>query len=120
QIFDIGIAGPLAGFVVAFAILWYGFATLPPPEYIFQFHPSYEQYGLDYANFVYRPEFMPEGTVDLVMGKNLLFMFFEKFVADPTRVPNPHEIMHYPYLLAGFWALVFTGINLLPIGQLDG
>ena len=28
--------------------------------------------------------------------------------------------MHYPILLAGFISLVFTSINLLPIGQLDG
>ena len=120
QNFDIGIAGPLAGFVVALGSLWYGFATLPPPEYVFQFHPEYEKYGVGYANSVYSPEVMPKGTIDVILGKNLLFMFFEKFVADPARVPNVHEIMHYPFLLAGFLSLVFTSINLLPIGQLDG
>ncbi len=120
QNFDIGIAGPLAGFVVAFGILWYGFATLPPPEYVFQFHPEYAQYGLDYANFVYLPENLPKGTIDIITGKNLLFLFFEKFVADPARIPNGHEIIHYPFLFAGFLSLVFTSINLLPIGQLDG
>ncbi len=61
---------------------------------------------------------MKEGGI--VMGQNLLFMFFEKFVADPTRMPNPYEIMHYPLLFAGFLSLVFTSLNLLPIGQLDG
>jgi len=35
-------------------------------------------------------------------------------------MPNPHEIMHYPYLFAGYLSLVFTFLNLLPIGQLDG
>jgi len=35
-------------------------------------------------------------------------------------MPNIHEIIHYPYLFAGFLSLVFTSINLLPIGQLDG
>ena len=120
QNFDIGIAGPLAGFVVALGVLWYGFATLPPPEYIFTFHPQYESFGLDYANHVYTPDFIQQGTVDVIIGKNLLFLFFEKFVGDPARVPNVHEIIHYPYLFAGFLSLIFTSINLLPIGQLDG
>lgn len=117
QNFDIGIAGPLAGFVVALAILFYGFTHLPPPEYIFQVHPEYKQYGLDYAKHAYEAK---EGVIDFTIGKNLLFMFFENFVADPARVPNPHEVMHYPYLLAGFIALVVTFLNLVPIGQLDG
>jgi len=117
QNFDIGIAGPLAGFVIALMVLVYGFTNLPPAEYIFQIHPEYEQYGLNYAEHVYTPK---EDLIDVTIGKNLLFLFFEKFVADPSRMPNPHEIMHYPYLFAGFLALVFTSLNLLPIGQLDG
>lgn len=120
QNFDIGIAGPIAGFVVALGVLWYGFATLPPPEYIFQFHPEYERFGMDYSQYVYLPQNMRENTVDVILGKNFLFMFFERFVADPARVPNLHEMIHYPFLFAGFLSLVFTSINLLPIGQLDG
>ncbi len=120
QHFDIGIAGPLAGFVFAIGFLWYGFTHLPPPEYIFEIHPEYQQYGLDYANYVYRPEFFQNGGFDIFIGKNLLFLFFENFVADPSRMPNVHEIIHYPFLFAGFLSLVFTSINLLPIGQLDG
>ncbi len=118
--FDIGIAGPLAGFVVSLGFLFYGFTHLPPPEYIFTIHPEYEQYGLDYANYVYAPGFLPEGSLNVYLGKNLLFIFFEKFVADPVRMPNIHEIIHYPFLFAGFLSLIFTSINLLPIGQLDG
>lgn len=115
--FDIGIAGPLAGFIVAFSVLYYGFATLPPAEHIFTIHPEYEQYGLDYANHVYVPN---DSALSVTMGGNLLFIFFESVVADPERVPNVHEMMHYPFLFAGFLALVFTSLNLLPIGQLDG
>jgi membrane-associated protease RseP (regulator of RpoE activity) len=116
--FDIGIAGPLAGFVAALAVLFYGFTHLPPPEYIFQIHPEYEAYGTGYADYVYDNQ--GAGVVDVIVGKNLLFVFFENFVADPARVPNPHEIMHYPLLFAGYLSLIFTFLNLLPIGQLDG
>ncbi|MBS1559177.1 MAG: site-2 protease family protein [Bacteroidetes bacterium] len=120
QQFDVGIAGPLAGFVAALLFLIYGFVTLPPPEYIFQFHPDYQQYGLAYAAHVYNPATMPPGVTDVVIGKNLLFSLLEKIFADPARMPNPHEIIHYPFLFAGFLSLVFTSLNLLPIGQLDG
>jgi membrane-associated protease RseP (regulator of RpoE activity) len=117
QNFDIGIAGPLAGFVLAMGILFYGFTDLPPAEHIYTIHPEYEAYGANYAEHVYKDQ---EYGLDIVVGKNLLFMFFEKFVADPERMPNPHEIMHYPFLFAGFLSLVFTSLNLMPIGQLDG
>ena len=118
QNFDIGLAGPLAGFVMALIVLFYGFTHLPEPEYIFQIHPEYEQYGLNYADHVY--DQIPDGVPDVYFGKNLLFLFFEKVVGDPARVPNPRELMHYPYLFAGFLSLVFTSLNLWPIGQLDG
>ncbi len=120
QHFDIGIAGPLAGFVAAIGILFYGFLTLPPPEYIYQFHPEYQQFGLDYANYVYSGTMLKSNTIDIVIGKNLVFAFFEQFVGDPARVPNPHEIIHYPVLFAAYLSLVFTCLNLIPIGQLDG
>lgn len=114
--FDIGIAGPLAGFVVALGVLFYGFTHLPPPEYIFEIHPEYEQFGLDYADKVYQDD-----TLSFKVGNNLLFAFFENYVAtDPARVPNHYELIHYPWLFAGFLALFFTALNLIPIGQLDG
>ncbi|QNF33617.1 site-2 protease family protein [Adhaeribacter swui] len=116
EYFDVGIAGPLAGFVVAIPLLWYGFTHLPAPEHIFTIHPEYKKLGLDYAKTAYAN---PEGS--MALGKNLLFLFFEKFVApDPALVPNRYELMHYPFLFAGFLSLFFTAMNLLPIGQLDG
>lgn len=122
QNFDIGIAGPLAGFIVAMVVLFYGFRTLPPPEYVFQFHPEYEQFGKDYADVVYSPDYLKDhgSIIDVTIGSNLIFWLFEKTVADPERVPNPHELMHYPVLLACYIALFVTCLNLLPIGQLDG
>ena len=114
--FDIGIAGPLAGFVLALVVLWYGFTHLPPPEFIFTIHPEYKKWGLDYGLYAYKN--VPEGTVAL--GDNLLFNFFKTYVGDPARLPHPYEMVHYPYLLAGYLALFFTSLNLIPIGQLDG
>lgn len=116
--FDIGIAGPLAGFVMAVIVLFYGFTHLPEPEYIYQIHPEYEKYGLSYADSAYTIQ--SDSVLDVTVGKTLLFLFFENYVADESRVPNVHEMMHYPILFAGFLSLVFTSLNLLPIGQLDG
>ncbi|MEO6686156.1 MAG: site-2 protease family protein [Dyadobacter sp.] len=115
KFFDIGIAGPLAGFVAALAILTYGFTHLPPAEYIFSIHPGYARYGLSYPQFVYE-----NSAGNIVLGDNLLFWFFKNFVADPARMPHAYEIIHYPLLFAGYLALFFTSLNLIPIGQLDG
>jgi len=120
--FDIGLAGPLAGFIVALFILAYSFWTLPPADHIFQFHPEYKAYGLNYEAFVYSPEYLKahKGILDVKIGNNLLFLLFQQFLDDPARMPNPHEIMHYPVMFACYIALFFTCLNLLPIGQLDG
>ncbi|MBO0931316.1 site-2 protease family protein [Fibrella aquatilis] len=121
--FDIGIAGPLAGFVVALGLLWYGFTHLPPVDYIFTIHPEYKQYGLDYGRHVTEAVDKAKAAGNLsavVLGDSLLFWFFKTYVADPSRLPHPYEMVHYPYLLAGYLSLFFTSLNLIPIGQLDG
>lgn len=117
--FDIGIAGPLAGFFAALIVLVWGFTHLPPPEYIFSIHPDYQQYGMEYAKFVYQAGYL-KGGFDISIGNNLLFDLLSSLLADPSRMPNPHEVIHYPWLLAGYLSLVFTALNLMPIGQLDG
>ena len=141
--FDIGIAGPLAGFVVALGVLYYGFTNLPPEDYVYSIHPDYHIFGEEYEEYVYDLDtvifkkdlqhldqevlnqlpdsivYQPEAALKL--GKNLLFVFFENYVTDtPELVPNPYEIIHYPWLFAGYLALFFTALNLIPIGQLDG
>ncbi|KQS30807.1 site-2 protease family protein [Dyadobacter sp. Leaf189] len=115
KFFDIGIAGPLAGFVAALAVLWYGFTHLPPVDYIFTIHPEYARFGSSYPQFVYE-----NASGNLVLGDNILFWLFKTYVANPERLPHPYEMQHYPYLLAGYLALFFTSLNLIPIGQLDG
>lgn len=115
--FDIGIAGPLAGFIIALFVLQYGFTHLPPIDYVFKIHPEYEQWGKDYHLYAYENKDM----IGITLGPNLLFWFFENYVvSDTSLIPHPNEMLHYPYLLAGYLALFFTALNLLPIGQLDG
>jgi membrane-associated protease RseP (regulator of RpoE activity) len=117
EYFDVGVSGPLAGFVIAIGVIWYGFANLPEPEYIFQVHPEYETYGLNYADYVYDDS----DNISFKFGNNLIFLWFQEYyVEDASRLPHPNEMIHYPYLLAGYLALFFTALNLLPIGQLDG
>lgn len=117
--FDIGVAGPVAGFVVAVVLLWYGFTHLPPIDYIFTIHPEYRKYGLRYGEFVSMNVAKGNGSA-LAFGDNLLFWFFKTYVADQSLLPHPYEMVHYPYLLAGYLSLFFTSLNLIPIGQLDG
>lgn len=144
QYFDIGIAGPLAGWVMAMAFLFYGFTHLPEREHILSIHPEYQpfleqnkegdKYIEEYMNSqkpmvqqLYKKELNQEIALNeikipvLKIGKNLTFWFFENYVVDDkSKIPSSYEIYHYPILYAGFLSLFFTFLNLLPIGQLDG
>ncbi|WP_288003646.1 site-2 protease family protein [Thermonema sp.] len=127
QFFDVGIAGPLAGFVVGLGILYYGYTHLPPRSYVLEIHPEYKTmpgyqvYGDDYSKYAYQAD--SSGTPKLLVSlqKPLLFMLAEHYwVEDNSRIPDPREMMHYPYLLAAYIVMLFTALNLVPIGQLDG
>ncbi|MCS7012396.1 MAG: site-2 protease family protein [Chloroherpetonaceae bacterium] len=108
SLFDIGVYGPICGFVIALGVLIYGFATLPPIEYIYQIHPEYQALG-----------YIPEIKGALFTGKNLLYWLLEKAFASPN-IPPMTEMYHYPFLFAGWLGCFVTALNLLPIGQLDG
>ena len=115
--FDVGLMGPLAGFVVAVPLLIYGLTHLPPlHDFLFQIHPEYARFGADYARHVYPPNRLPDFTA----AQPLLYQLLATTLADPARLPHPNELMHYPILLAGLLSLFFTSLNLLPLGQLDG
>lgn len=109
-LFDIGIAGPLAGFVISVIVLIYGFQNLPGKEFIMNIHPDYDlpSYG--------------EGGLSLAFGENLLFVILRELFANSPDgfIPPMSEIYHYPYLCAGWFGLFVTALNLLPVGQLDG
>ncbi len=120
KMFDIGIAGPLAGFVVSLAILLYGFSTLPDPSYIqnFEGHEAVKEYVTQHGVY---PDNIPEGDATngqtLIVGNTLLYGFMASFF---ENVPPMWEMYHYPFLFAGWLGLFFTALNLTPIGQLDG
>jgi membrane-associated protease RseP (regulator of RpoE activity) len=115
--FDIGIAGPLAGFVIALAILIYGFVNLEGLEYILKIHPEYTSLGANYKEYLSNN--YPSDQASKI-GGSLLYDFLESSLANPANIPHPYEEIHYPFLLAGFLGLFFTALNLIPIGQLDG
>jgi membrane-associated protease RseP (regulator of RpoE activity) len=107
--FDIGVAGPLSGFVACILILIYGFTHLPPVEYLLAIHPDY-----------FLPEF-GKGAIGLEFGDTLLFSFLRHLFSGPnTFMPPMSEIYHYPYLCVGWFGLFVTAMNLVPVGQLDG
>lgn len=118
KMFDIGVAGPLAGFIVSLIVLLVGFATLPEPTYINNFsgHEAVQEYVN--ANGVY-PANPPENTEGniLIVGETLLYSFLAQFF---ENVPPMWEMYHYPFLFAGWLGLFFTALNLMPVGQLDG
>ncbi len=107
--FDIGVAGPLAGFVASVALLVYGFSNLPGTEYLLNIHPNYfsPEYGAD--------------ALSLEFGDTILFAALRNIFTDPSQfIPPMSEIYHYPYLLVGWFGLFITAMNMIPVGQLDG
>jgi membrane-associated protease RseP (regulator of RpoE activity) len=111
--FDIGVAGPIAGFVACIIVLVIGFLTLPPPSYILQIHPDYD--------FSINASAGGNG-LGLEFGQTLLFKLLTVLLTNPQTefVPPMSEIYHYPLLCVGWFGLFVTAMNLIPIGQFDG
>ncbi len=92
-LFDVGAAGPLAGFVVAVPILLYGLAT--------------------------SPVIATDGT-GLVEG-NSVFYALAKLLVFGQFLPNGEvDVMVNQWAWAGWTGLFVTALNLIPLGQLDG
>lgn len=132
--FDIGVAGPLAGFVVSVGLLVYGISNLPDAEsYIYSIHPEYKtEFGHIPTENEQRTKFFGQQmlanadssettSIGLFVNTNLLMELLVKIVPhNPANMPSGFELIHYPFLFVGFLTLFFTALNLLPIGQLDG
>ncbi len=91
-LFDIGIAGPIAGFVTLLAPLAVGLS-------LSKVSPGAVQHS------------------DLVFGTPLLLRLFEAIAFPGVRA---EDIYLHPVARAAWVGLLATALNLLPIGQLDG
>lgn len=115
--FDIGIAGPLAGFVIALGLVLFGFWTLPPMEAtVLEIHPGYIN---DFGGVPSEAQ-MAGNPGAMTFGGSLLFEGIRWLFHNDPNLPPSFEMMHYPWIMAGFLGMFFTALNLLPIGQLDG
>jgi len=119
KMFDVGAAGPLAGFVISLGILLFGFATLPDPSYILNFsgHEAVKSFIESNGAFPAQPVGDAAPGTTMIVGNTLLYSFLAQFF---TNVPPMWEMYHYPFLFAGWLGLFFTALNLTPVGQLDG
>jgi len=93
MLFDIGAAGPIAGFVVVVPALFLGLSLS-------------------------RVVPMPDDFVGLTLGEPLLFQFAAWLVWG--EAPSGYTINLHPVGLAAWFGLLVTAINLFPIAQLDG
>jgi membrane-associated protease RseP (regulator of RpoE activity) len=92
-LFDVGAAGPLAGFVVALPIVVWGIA-------------------------ISRIATAPTRGEFLEFGEPLLFRGFERIFFPATA--HGAELALSPIGMAGWFGLFVTALNLLPLAQLDG
>ncbi len=91
-LFDIGVAGPLAGFVVALPIAAIGTLTA---------HPA-------------TPELAPEAGQMIIFGDTLLLQLIARTFGTSLN------IQINPFYFAAWIGLLVTSLNLMPVGQLDG
>jgi membrane-associated protease RseP (regulator of RpoE activity) len=107
--FDIGVAGPIAGFIVTIIILIYGFLNVPGLDYLIHIHPDYLE-----------PTYGKNGLA-LVFGDSILFSILREIFVQPGQFfPPMSEVYHYPFLCVGWFGLFITSMNMIPVGQLDG
>jgi membrane-associated protease RseP (regulator of RpoE activity) len=95
QLFDIGIAGPIAGFLVAVPVLFMG-----------MYLSRVVELPADFEGGGFR------------IGKPLLYMAV-RWLTFGT-VPDGSIVEMHPVLFAAWFGLLATALNLFPIGQLDG
>lgn len=99
QLMDVGAAGPLAGFLVALLVLAWGYTTSERIAIVVGAAPSYVTLG---------------GT-PLFLGESLLTGWLRD-----TLLPGTAAVHLSAPAFAGWVGMFVTGLNLLPLSQLDG
>ncbi len=99
QLFDVGVAGPLAGFAVALPTLVVGLA-------LSQSSPGH---GASVGML------LPLGSDTWVLGDSLVTLALRRLLHGPA----PAVLLH-PVAFAGWVGMFVTMLNLLPLSQLDG
>ncbi|MDX1384128.1 MAG: site-2 protease family protein [Thermoanaerobaculia bacterium] len=100
RLFDVGIAGPIAGFAVLLPFLILGVARSEPGVV----HLAANEQLAD--AILYRP------------GSNLALAGLTRLFHGPGVTPATLDL--HPFALAAWVGLLATALNLLPLGQLDG
>ena len=101
QLFDVGIAGPIAGFVALVPFLVLGLAWSRPVAV-----SELPMAGEDVASILLLP------------GKSLLLAGLGYLFHGPLGAGEVLEL--HPFVFAGWLGLLATSLNLIPLGQLDG
>ena len=111
---DIGAAGPIAGFLVTIPVLLVGLrlSTVVPEEGPFRHWTLWDslQTWMREGRFLN----LREG---FDLGKPLGMVLLENLA---VHVPQGHSLALHPVAIAGWFGLLLTALNLLPLGQLDG
>ncbi len=121
---DIGLAGPVAGMVIAIPVLIYGLSlsemSILPTGAVEGMAFSLEGNSILYLFFKYlvKGELLPQ-PVDY--GGMAPWLYWIRFVLIGRPLPlGGRDILLHPIAWAGWAGFLVTGLNLIPVGQLDG
>jgi membrane-associated protease RseP (regulator of RpoE activity) len=115
-VLDIGVAGPIAGFIVAVPLLLWGYAHSPVAG--FQPPAAPIPSGVNYVRHWLGLIPSPTDGLSVIFGRSFVTMAALK-LAHPS-LPAGVEVTEHPVAIAAWFGMLVTSLNLIPIGQLDG
>ena len=119
-LFDIGIAGPLAGMVIAIPVLLYGLTISKLGPVVADPNGWIEGNSLFYlfSKFVIFGKLLPEPATTHGLP---LFLYWIRYFFTGTPLPiGGVDVFISNVALAGWAGLLVTALNLIPVGTLDG